>query len=418
MLYWGHRYNIFLFLDNNTFEHTEGRYECLTGAGAVHIYEKEIFIKEMLREEKDWLLGHISYDFKNRLENLHSGHTSRFAFGELGFFRPDTVCFIPRGSNRIHIESINPEPETIETEIRNVILPEAAPTIPGVSFQKRLSHKDYLTRVRQLQQHIREGDCYEVNFCNEAYAENCNIDPLAVFEQLNTLSKAPFAACYKNREQYLMCASPERYLYKTGTRILAQPIKGTARRGSSADEDEKQKKRLKESIKEKAENVMIVDLMRNDLARFCQTGSVEVPELFGIYSFEQVHQMISSISGTVLPDADLWEMICLSFPMGSMTGAPKIKVMELIELYENARRELFSGTVGYFNPDGDFDFNVIIRSLFYNKACHYLSYQTGGAITADSDPEEEWQETLLKASAFGKIFNNNTIPSSTTVSPQ
>lgn len=206
-----------------------------------------------------------------------------------------------------------------------------------------------------------------------------------------------------------MCASPERYLFKDGVKVLSQPIKGTARRDADVTIDSQIKQELRNSIKDQAENVMIVDLVRNDLARSCETGSVHVDELFGIYSFPQVHQMISTVSGELKPGVPFTNAIHYSFPMGSMTGAPKIKVMELIELYEQQRRELFSGTVGYINPEGDFDFNVVIRSLFYNAATQYLSYQTGGAITYDSDPMKEWEEMRLKAWALERIFSSATI---------
>jgi para-aminobenzoate synthetase component 1 len=203
----------------------------------------------------------------------------------------------------------------------------------------------------------------------------------------------------------MMCASPERYLHKHGNTILSQPIKGTARRGTDTGSDNEIKTALQSSIKDRAENVMIVDLVRNDIARSCKTGSVKVEELFGIYTFPQVHQMISTITGQLKEEEPFTNAIRYSFPMGSMTGAPKVKVMELVEKYEHSRRELFSGTVGYISPEGNFDFNVIIRSLFYNAATRYLSYQTGGAITYDSTPEQEWEEMRLKAWALEKIFS-------------
>jgi para-aminobenzoate synthetase component 1 len=228
---------------------------------------------------------------------------------------------------------------------------------------------------------------------------------LAVFNSLNAVSPAPFAAYYRHGHCAMMCASPERYIRKGGDVVTSQPIKGTARRDSDTHQDEQIKKELFTNIKERAENIMIVDLVRNDLARSCERGSVKVDELFGIYTFPQVHQMISTVSGKLKKEMLLTDTIRYSFPMGSMTGAPKIKVMELIEEYEQSRRELFSGTVGYITPEGDFDFNVIIRSLFYNDVTGYLSYTTGGAITYDSVPELEWEEMRLKARALERIFS-------------
>ena len=161
---------------------------------------------------------------------------------------------------------------------------------------------------------------------------------------------------------------------------------------------------LLQSSKEKSENVMVVDLVRNDLSRICKAGSVKVDELFGLYSFPHVHQMISTISGDLADGLNWIDCIKASFPMGSMTGAPKKRVMELIEQYEQTKRGLFSGAIGYVKPGGDFDFNVVIRSILYNEADRYLSFQTGGGITYNSDAEKEYEESLLKAEAMMKVL--------------
>jgi para-aminobenzoate synthetase component 1 len=282
-----------------------------------------------------------------------------------------------------------------------VVLPLA---LPQLSFTSMFGKEDYITTIEILRDHIREGDCYEVNFCSKGYSENVYLQPLNMFNALNSLSPAPFAAYYRLNGHYMACASPERYLKKIGSKILSQPIKGTARRSKDPAADNEIRELLRNDLKERAENVMIVDLVRNDLARSCEVGSITVDELFGIYTYPQVHQMISTVSGLLTPGVPFTEAIQHSFPMGSMTGAPKYKVMQLIEQYERAQRELFSGSVGYITPEGDFDFNVIIRSLFYNADTHYLSYQTGGAITYDSVPEQEWEEMRLKAWALERIF--------------
>lgn len=408
MLHWASQRNILLFLDSNEYTHTTGIYECVCASGAEWTINNDDSLLTQLKshheEHKDWLFGHINYDFKNKLEDLSSKHPAHLHFPELQFFRPETVCYIPRNTNRIFIETINSDPEWVWNEICAQGIPESEIPATEIHFKKRIAREKYLQIIEQLRAHIAAGDCYEINFCNEAYSEHVPVNPLAAFERLNAISKAPFAAYYKLEDKYLMCASPERYLFKKGAKIIAQPIKGTARRSEHPDVDKEQKILLAGSIKEQAENVMIADLMRNDLARCCIPGTVEAEELFGIYSFPQVHQMISTISGTIKKDCSLFDVLRLSFPMGSMTGAPKIMVMKLIEQYEMARRELFSGCVGYISPEGNFDFNVVIRSLFYNATNQYLSYQTGGAITYDSDPVSEWEETLLKAKAMEKVF--------------
>jgi para-aminobenzoate synthetase component I len=239
-----------------------------------------------------------------------------------------------------------------------------------------------------------------VNLCQEFFAENTLLDPLAVFERLNALAEAPFSAFLRWQRRYLLSASPERFLKKTGRRVVSQPIKGTRRRGKNAEEDEHIRRELAASEKDRAENVMIVDLVRNDLSRHCLPGSVRADELFGIYTFPTVHQMISTVSGALPPGADGLRLLRDAFPMGSMTGAPKVMAMQLIEQYERSRRGLYSGALGYFDPDGDFDFNVVIRSVLYNAESGYVSASVGGAIVYDSDPEQEYEECMLKAEAM------------------
>jgi len=409
MLHWTNQYGIFLFLDSNRYTHTYGQYECLCAADAIALLdagEEDALaqVQAWHAMHKDWLFGHISYDYKNRLEALSSAHPASSGFSLLQFFQPRVVCSIARDSSELKIASVGIRPEDVWKAIRSTVCNEQiTPDHQMTVFEKRMDKTAYLDTLHALRQHIIDGDCYEINFCNQAYCADATIDPLLVFRKLNQLSPAPFAAFYKTGLQYLLCASPERYMLRAADALIAQPIKGTAARSVDPDTDQHNKDQLRNSIKEQAENVMIVDLMRNDLARCCRPGSVTVEELFGIYSFPQVHQMISTIKGSLAEGKGFGDIIRCSFPMGSMTGAPKVKVMQLIEQYEGARRELFSGTVGYIAPDGNFDLNVVIRSLFYNEATHYLSYQTGGAITYESIAEQEWEETLLKALALERV---------------
>lgn len=409
MLNWSKRFSILLFLDTNQYRLAYGNYECLLAAGAYQFIGKgsadplsDLF--HWHREHNDWLFGHIAYDFKNTLEpRLYSAHKTVHDIDDLSFFCPATVCYIDRDQCSLTIESIQDDPDRIYRDILNSA-EDIPASLPAIHFSGRVDHEEYIEIVKQLREHIAQGDCYEINFCTERFAESVSVDPLAVFHSLNIVSPAPYAAYYRLGNQYMMCASPERYLRKEQRRLIAQPIKGTMKRGKDKIADDAMKKELRESIKDQAENVMITDLMRNDLARSCVTGSIRVDELFGIYSFPQVHQMISTVSGEMKEALPFTDAVRYSFPMGSMTGAPKIKVMELIETYERSRRALFSGTVGYIAPSGNFDLNVIIRSLFYNEGSKYLSYQTGGAITYDSDPQQEWEEMRLKAWALEHIF--------------
>src|SRR5690606_12120597 len=272
-------------------------------------------------------------------------------------------------------------------------------------IQQRVTRQEYLDDIIKLKQHILRGDCYEINYCQEFFAENASLDPIMAYIKLSEISPNPFSALYRVEDKWLLCASPERYLRKDGDRLKSQPIKGTSKRMDDPEEDLRSSEWLRQRSKDKSENVMVVDLVRNDLSRVCKEGSVKVDELFGIYSFPQVHQMISTISGIVSPEVEFTVIISATFPMGSMTGAPKKRVIELIEEYERSRRGIFSGSVGYISPQGDFDLNVVIRSLMYNESEKYLSFQVGSGITFYSDPELEWEECLMKAEAIRKTLS-------------
>ena len=414
MLNWANRFGIFCLLDSNAYVSRAGQYECLLGAGAIAVFQPgdaNVFegLQAFHQQHKDWLFGHITYDVKNSLEpTLASNHEGRLLFPAMQFFVPEIVMGIVQGSDTLFIEANDGDAALIYQQLLDTPCQETI-DLPKLSFKQRISEQDYLATIAALREHIRNGDCYEINFCNESYCEDVQIDPVNVFQRLNALSPAPFAACYKLADKYLLCASPERYVCQQDNTVWSQPIKGTAPRGIDVVQDEQLKAALYHSEKERAENVMIVDLVRNDLARSCASGSIRVEELFGIYTFPQVHQMISTITGQVKAGLSFSDVLKHSFPMGSMTGAPKVKVMELIERYEASRRELFSGTVGYISPQGDMDFNVVIRSLFYNAASRYLSYQTGGAITWDSDPQSEWEELRLKGAAMERLFSGKNV---------
>lgn len=406
MLNWSRPFGILLFLDSNSYRRPYGRYECLLAAGAASAVTVDLqTLQEAWERDKDWLFGHIAYEYKDLLEpKLRSRHEARLGYPLLHFFRPETVMHVDPGGSTLTISCLTEDPHAVYEALNSCVLQQSAP-LPGIGFAPRVDRETYLDTIGQIREHIAAGDCYELNYCSEGYAEGVDMDPVACFEALNALSAAPFAAFYRLRDLWMMSSSPERYLMKDGNAIRSQPIKGTARRSVLPEEDIAAKERLRSSLKEQAENVMITDLVRNDLARSCSTGSIRVEELFGIYSFPQVHQMISTVSGSLEPGRPFTDALRYSYPMGSMTGAPKVKVMELIDQYEKSRRELFSGTVGYITPDGDFDFNVVIRSLFYNSSIRYLSFHTGGAITYDSDPVQEWEEMRLKAWALEKIFH-------------
>lgn len=411
---WAAAHSPVCYLDSNHHKVQPGTYECLIGVGSARrlaVYDTGSAFsswKSFWEESPGWLFGHLSYDLKNEVEQLGSRHSDGIGFPLLHFFDPIyVVALFPDG--RVEIFSRKEPPGAIFEAIQR----EARIPAPTSLFkerpyiQARIPAGEYLEKVHALQGHILEGDIYEANFCQEFFAENCALNPQALFSRLNLLARAPFSAYYQVDDRYLLCASPERFLKKTGSQLVSQPIKGTIHRGRDAEEDLALRNQLFHSEKDRAENVMIVDLVRNDLARSCRPGSVQVPELFGIYPFAQVFQMISTVEGTLREGVSFVDAIRQAFPMGSMTGAPKVKAMELIEQYEESRRGLYSGAVGYVTPEGDFDFNVVIRSLLYNQTNKYLSFQVGGAIVYDSVPEQEYEECWWKARALLTVLGQD-----------
>lgn len=273
------------------------------------------------------------------------------------------------------------------------------------SIKNRMSRQEYGTAFQKLQEHIFKGDIYEINLCQEFYSENSSLNCFAAYKELNSISPTPFSCFLKHENNFIISASPERFLSKRGEKLISQPIKGTAPRGKTPQEDNEIKNRLRNDLKEISENIMIVDLVRNDLTKSAKAGTVKVEELLGLYSFKQVHQLISTISCTIKPGIESTTAIQNTFPPGSMTGAPKISAMNLISQYEKGSRGLYAGSIGYFNENNDFDFNVVIRTLIYNSKTKYLSFHVGGAITAYADENAEYQECLLKASAINKLLS-------------
>lgn len=407
MLSWCNRFNICAFLDNHHYQLPGHSYECLIGCGTVSsvtanagtaLHELQLF----LDKQNDWCFGHLGYDLKNETEHLQSIHADKIGFADLCFFVPEYVFQL--GEKEITIGSLKNDHAEVFQQIKAQSIISSLHK-NEIQVKERVSKEDYLNSIQSIRQHILRGDCYELNYCMEFFAEDAGIDPVQVYQSLTTISPNPFAAFYKVDNSYLLCASPERFLRKQGNQLLSQPIKGTLKRDKTdAAEDEVLKNQLYRSEKDRSENVMVVDLVRNDLSRVCKEGTVKVDELFAVYSFPQVHQMISTISGEINDELTFTDIIRATFPMGSMTGAPKRKVLQLINQYEQTRRGIFSGAVGYIAPDGNFDFNVVIRSILYNESTNYLSYLVGSGVTFYSDAEKEYEECLLKASAIKNVL--------------
>ncbi len=436
LLNWAKQFNEVVWLDSNNHQQKHSKYNAILAVDAFTAIKTDCFnafekLEEYQQKTKDWLFGYLTYDLKNDVERLQSNNYDGLHFPDLYFFQPKKIFLF--SENEVEVQYLNFVDDELEADWQEIIHLSKNPHYfnpdrlcktnclheeerrgdllnktkeSPIKIHLRTSKDSYFKKLDKLLKHIHRGDIYEANFCQEFYAESSKIDTVKSFLHLNKISNPPFATYLKLDNFYALSASPERYISKTGSTIISQPIKGTAKRHSNKNEDDKLKIKLENDPKERSENIMITDLVRNDLSRFAKKGTVKVKELCKIYSFEQVHQMISTITCEVDETISPVKIIKETFPMGSMTGAPKISAMKIIEKLEDAKRGLYSGAVGYFTPDNDFDFNVIIRSILYNSGEKYVSFSVGGAITAKSIPENEYEECLLKAKAMREVLES------------
>ena len=409
LLDWSDQFREVVFMDSNDYPQKFSSYDAILAVDAFTLIQTDYHnafedLQQYQQTTKDWLFGYLSYDLKNDSEDLQSNNFDGLAFPDLFFFQPKKLFFLK--GNQLTIRYLNLCDDEVETDFDTITTSVGFDYITkaAVEVQARISKESYIEKVNALLGYVHRGDIYEANFCMEFFADNTTINPLEKFGKLNAISQTPFAVYFKNNKQYLLSATPERYLRKEGATLISQPIKGTAKRFSDSKEDEIAKLNLASDPKERAENIMITDLVRNDLSRTAQKGTVQVQELCGIYSFQQVHQMISTITSKLDNKYSLIDVLKLTFPMGSMTGAPKISAMKIIEELEATKRGLYSGAIGYFSPDEDFDFNVVIRSILYNQENKYVSFSVGSAITSLSNPENEYEECLLKAKAMHEVL--------------
>jgi aminodeoxychorismate synthase component I len=277
--------------------------------------------------------------------------------------------------------------------------------IEGVPAPARVRHHPagYLELIKRAQHHIEIGDVYQVCLTNEITIEAVR-DPLAVFLRLRQSNPAPYSAFIKFGDQALVSSSPEQFIrVSTDGLVSSKPIKGTRPRGNNADQDAEIAAELQQDKKERAENLMIVDLMRNDIGKVSEVGSVSVPLLFDIESYATVHQLVSTVTGRLAPGESAWSAILAAFPGGSMTGAPKLRAMEIIRELEQGPRGIYSGCVGYLAADGSAEFAMVIRSMVFEG--EIIKIGVGGGITIDSDPTAELEETKLKAQALLSALN-------------
>lgn len=412
LLLWSQQFEEVVWLDSNNHHQKYSTYDVVLAIDAfscISTCYTDSFkqLEDYQNKTKDWIFGYLTYDLKNDIEPLQSNQFDGLNFPELFFFQPKKI-FLIKGDEvkMLYLNAVADMFESDLLEIQQVKESEEVVTSEKINIKLRLTKDQYLEKVNTMLAHIHRGDIYEANFCQEFFAENTQIDPFRIYQKLNVISKAPFAAYFKNHHNYALSASPERYLKKENQIVISQPIKGTAKRSADKIIDQELKSALKNNDKERSENIMIVDLVRNDLSHTAKKGSVHVEELCEVYTFEQVHQLISTITSLVEKETLAVSILKSTFPMGSMTGAPKISAMKIIENLEETKRGLYSGAIGYFDPKGNFDFNVVIRSILYNSKNHYVSYSVGSAITAQSDPLKEYEECFIKAKAMQSVLEN------------
>ena len=381
-------------------------YDIVAGIGCLDLIKSNNNSFENLNDfqfkKRDWLFGYLSYDLKNEIEELKSNNIDNFNSSNICFFIPEYV-FLLNGS-KLEIKTYHSKSSCTQF-VKDFNYSDFPRFNSTIYFNARDDKKTYLKKIEKIKNHIQQGDIYEMNYCQEFYSRGNKISPESVFLELNEKMHTPFSSFLKLKEICVLSASPERFLKKKANHILSQPIKGTRKRGETDIIDKNLITELKFSSKDICENVMIADLVRNDLSVTAKKASVSVYELCKVYTFKQVHQMITSIVSEVDSNVKFSDILKGSFPMGSMTGVPKVKSMQLIEYYENFKRGIYSGSIGYITPELDFDFNVVIRTILYNLADKYLSIGVGGAITSQSDPNQEYEECLIKVKPLFEVLN-------------
>ena len=402
LLEWSNTFSTSVFLNSNNYGNNN--YECICAVGIEScipftLKNSTSKLDDYIENINDWVFGYINYDLKNEIEDLNTTGKNNFHLPNLFFFQPKKIWIIHSDC----IEALYLNDVCVEEDWNNINSFElkSSPKNHFVPIlNETLNKQQYLEKISTIKKHINRGDIYELNYCFEWFSNNAQVDTLHIYKKLNVISQSPMSVFFKNNNLHLMCSSPERYLRKENNKLISQPIKGTSKRGFDVESDLILKRNLKSNPKERSENIMIVDLVRNDMSRFSKPGSVKVKELCKVYPFKQVHQMISTIESELEDNLKVSSIINGTFPMGSMTGAPKVEAMKIIDKLEISKRGLYSGAVGFIDSNKNFDFNVVIRSLIYDEKSKYLSFHVGSAITSKSNPEEEYNECLLKGKAM------------------
>lgn len=412
LIQWADQFEEVVWLDSNDYPNSHNNYQAILAVEAERFFRTDSIkaldeLKEYRKTNKDWLFGYLSYDAANLGVTQTNQKSDLLQFSKLNFFHPRKIFILKK--NRIEIHYSSEKQDEIEKDwnsINEIIPKKTSHKKLNLDVKARLSKQDYLDKVKTIKSYIDQGKITEINFCQEFYTQANLEHPLAVYQHLNKISKTPFAAYLRLNDKYVMCASPERYLGHTGGEIKAQPIKGTAKRKKKELEDQQFRIALENNEKEVLENTIATEMIVNELYAIAEEGSVQVTELSKAYTFEQVHQLISTIVCQLHPKLEAIDAIIATYPMGSMTGIPKESSLSIIDEIENFNRSLYSGSIGYFAPNDDFDFNVVIRSILYNATTNYVSFAAGGAITALSDPEKEYEECMVKVKAMAEVLGN------------
>lgn len=349
--------------------------------------------------------GYAAYDLKNEFERLSSRHPAGDGFARSAWWEPQFTVHLAEGRAELHGVQRDMAAGKRVLEAFLAAPGPVAPPAPAL-WERTTPKARYLERVGQLLAHIRRGDIYEVNYCTRRTAHLPGFDPYRAFARLLAHTDAPHAALLRHGGHFALCASPERFFSLAQGRITTQPMKGTRPRGKDGAADRALADELAADPKERSENIMALDVARNDLSRIAAPASVRVDELCAVKTFRTVHQMISTASAALRPGTTPMGILRATFPMASMTGAPKVRAMELIDQAEDMRRGLFSGTIGYFLPDGTADLNVVIRTITWDAATGQAALISGGAITAASDPLQEYEECEHKARSVLNAFGH------------
>lgn len=391
-------------------------------------------------------IGYLSYDYGRKFEQIETRHPKKIQVPEALFAFYDILIIEDKKEKKLYLtargelEDARIEIELLEKEIKGSCnraekknrnqealkihekkmrecrecfkefgISEQKSSVP-VQYEKKRSFAanfekdDYMRTVERMVSYIVEGDIYIANMTQQLRMES-STKPYEVYRYLRTHNPSPFGGYFNYGGFQILCASPERFLRIKDGRIETRPIKGTRKRGRSADEDQRLAQELRDSEKEQSELLMIVDLERNDLSRVCVPGSVKVPELFAIETYATVFHMVSTVTGTLKENVHAMDVIEAVFPGGSITGAPKIRAMEIIDELEHDRRGIYTGCIGYIAFDGSCDLNIVIRTALYQNGTYYLG--VGGGITCESESEFEYEETLQKAKAVLEAITEN-----------